>query len=217
MWARCPQPARFDVLAHDPYSVGGPERRALNVDDVSIPDLGKLTRPLRVAERTGRVRPRGRKGLWVTEFGWDSNPPDPQGVPGERHARWLEQAFYVLWREGVDAVTWFKIVDEPSGGDYGATYQSGLYFLDGRPKPALTAFRFPFVAERTSGTRVRTWGKAPRNGAVRIQARLGSGWRTIKTIEAHGNRVFLATMRIRGAAVLRAVVGSETSLSWNQP
>ena len=25
---------------------------------------------------------------------------------------------------------------------------SGLYFFDGTPKPSLTAFRFPFVAER---------------------------------------------------------------------
>ena len=47
----CPAPARFDVLSHHPYSVGSPRRKALNADDVSIPDLGKLTRLLRAAER----------------------------------------------------------------------------------------------------------------------------------------------------------------------
>ena len=56
----CPTPARFDVLAHHPYSVGQPRRKALNADDVSIPDLAKLTRPLRAAERLGRALPRKR-------------------------------------------------------------------------------------------------------------------------------------------------------------
>src|SRR5205807_6855079 len=77
---RCPQPAHFDILAHHPYSIAGPWWRALNSDDVSLPDFGKLTRVLHAAERSGRALPHGHKQLWVTEFSWDSNPPDPQGV-----------------------------------------------------------------------------------------------------------------------------------------
>ena len=85
----CPDPARFDVLAHHPYSVGQPRRKALNADDVSIPDIGKLTTLLRAAERTGRALPRKRHPLWVTETSYDSRPPDPDGVPEATHARWL--------------------------------------------------------------------------------------------------------------------------------
>lgn len=47
-----------------------------------------MSRPLRRAQRSGRISPRGRKRLWVTEVSWDSSPPDPRGVPAARHARW---------------------------------------------------------------------------------------------------------------------------------
>jgi len=42
-----------------------------------------------------------------------------------------------------------------------ATIEAGLYFHDGRPKPALTAFRFPFVAERGKGRKrkLRVWSR----------------------------------------------------------
>ncbi len=96
--AGCRTPAHVDILAHDPYSVAGPTSPALNRDDVSVPDLGKLTRPLRAAERRGTALPRGRKRLWVTEFSWDSSPPDPQGVPVATQARWLEEALHIFWR-----------------------------------------------------------------------------------------------------------------------
>jgi hypothetical protein len=52
----CATPARFDLLAHHPYSVGAPTRHALNADDVSIPDIVKLTKILRAAERAARMR-----------------------------------------------------------------------------------------------------------------------------------------------------------------
>ncbi len=49
---------------------------ALNAGDVvSIPDLVKLTVPLRKAEHTGRVLPHGHKAIWVTKVSYDSNRP----------------------------------------------------------------------------------------------------------------------------------------------
>src|SRR5207247_1394067 len=116
--------ARFDILAHDPYSVRGPFSHALNRYDVSVPDLYRLTRVLRRAHLHKRV--------WATEFSWDSRPPDPQGVPIDTQARWAEQSLYVLWRQGVDAAVWFQIRDQLPQPSYGATYQSGTYFNGGR-------------------------------------------------------------------------------------
>ena len=152
----CPAPARFDVLAHHPYSVGVPRRRALNADDVSIPDIGKLTRLLRAAERTGGALPRRRHRVWVTEVSYDSSPPDPHGVPAARHARYLEEALYLLWRQGVDPITWFQIRDQLPVPSYAATNQSGVYFADGRaearparvPLPVRRRARRPRVAAR---------------------------------------------------------------------
>ena len=172
----CPAPARFDVLAHHPYSVGFPRRRALNDDDVSIPDLGKLTRLLRYAERSGRALPRKRHRLWVTEVSYDSSPPDPQGVPAARHARNVAEAFFLLWRQGVDTITWFQIRDQLPHPSYAATNQSGVYFADGRPKLAQRTFAFPLVAERAGRGALRVWGRAPVAGLVRIERRAGRRW-----------------------------------------
>ena len=210
----CPSPARFDVLSHHPYSVGFPRRPALNADDVSIPDLGKLTKLLRAAERTGRALPRKRHRMWVTEVSYDSSPPDPQGVPAARHARFLEEAFYLLWRQGVDTITWFQVHDQLPVPSYAATVQSGVYFADGRPKPAQRAFRFPLVAERLGRGAVRVWGRSPVAGSVRIERRTPAGWRLARVVRARRHGTFLVRISVAGSPTLRARVGGETSLTW---
>ena len=214
---RCPQ-VRFDVLAHHPYSTGPPTGTAINADDVAIPDLHKLKRPLRAALRRGTVRPRGPKPLWVTEVSWDSRPPDPGGVPAGTHARYLEGAFSQLWRQGVTAIIWFHLRDDPRGEGYPFTFQSGV-FLRGssierdRPKPALRAFRFPFTAYRSRG-RARLWGLAPARGKVAIQALRGRRWVRVRTLRAGRDRIFHGHLTIHRGALLRARQGGEASLRW---
>ncbi|MDX6677479.1 MAG: hypothetical protein QOE31_1531, partial [Solirubrobacteraceae bacterium] len=212
--ASCPSPARFDVLAHHPYSVGAPTRPALNADDVSIPDLGKLTRLLRLAERSGRALPRKRHRLWVTEVSYDSSPPDPNGVPSARHARYLEQAFYELWRQGVDTITWFEVGDQVPRPSYAATNQAGVYLADGTAKLAQRAFRFPLVAERSGRGSLRVWGRAPVAATVRIERRTAAGWSVVRTLAAQRHGTFLVRVAARGATSLRARVAGETSLVW---
>ena len=210
----CGEPAHFDVLAHHPYSVGSPHHHASNRDDVSIPDLGKLTRLLRAAERNGSALPRRRHRLWVTEVSYDSRGPDPDGVPLALHARFLEESLYLLWRQGVDTITWFQIRDQPPDPSYAATNQSGVYFLDGVAKPAQRAFRFPFVVEPARGRRQRVWGRAPAAGTLRIERRTATGWRLARAqrVSAHGT--FVALMPRTPGATLRARVGNDTSLAW---
>ena len=210
--APCPDPAHFDVLAHHPYTVGGPRRAALNTDDVSVPDLRKITRPLRQAERFGRALPRKRHRLWVTEFSWDSNPPDPQGVPAQRHARWLAEAFELFWRQGVDTIAWYLLRDQ-AAPPFDITYQSGLYSRDGVAKPAARAFRFPFTARRR-GARVGVWGRLPADGVLRVQRRAGGSWRTIATRRGRVGDVKTLSVRAPRGARIRATVGDLTSISW---
>jgi hypothetical protein len=154
--APCSDPAHFDIAAHNPIDASGPNVGAQNIDDISTPDLGRLKRILSRARRTGRSQPAGRKPLWATEFWWDSNPPDPNGVSVQTQAHWLEQALYLFWKQGVKRAVWFQIRDQPPVPDYASTYQTGLFQLDGTPKLAYQAFRFPFVADRL---RRRLWGE----------------------------------------------------------
>jgi hypothetical protein len=210
------QPVHFDVLAHHPYSVRGPEGAALNVDDVSVPDLAKLTKPLRAAERSGRALPGERHGLWITELSWDSSPPDPDGVPAARQARWLEEALYVLWRAGADTVLWYQARDEAPVPSYADTYQSGVFLRDGTAKPSATAFAFPFVALRRPNGRVALWGKAPASGPLSVQRRLADGsWRAVGHLVApNDGRPFTGSTAAPRGARMRAVSGGATSLSW---
>lgn len=211
----CPHPARLDVLSDHPIAVGAPLESARSPLDVTTPNLGRLTRVMERAEATGRVLPRGHKPLWVTEFWYDSNPPDPNGVPLYREARWYEQDLYLFWKQGARVAITLQIRDSPPGKGWEYTNQSGVFFLDGTPKPARTAFRFPFVAQRTGRRAVSAWGISPRRGRVRIEVRRGGRWTTLTTVRAAAWRAtFATTLPLRGRAHLRAVVGGEASLPW---
>jgi hypothetical protein len=206
----------FDGIDHHPYSIGGPLQPALDADDVSVPDMYKITRVLRAGERTGSVLPRGSKALWVTEMSWDSSPPNPNGVPVQQQARWYEQAMYVLWREGVDAVLWLQIVDDPPIPNYGTTSQGGLFYLDGSPKPSATAVSFPFVTSRINSSHVWVWGRAPTAGVLTVEVQLAGQWVVVRRLKVRTHQVFLTKLTLGGAAVLQAQVGGQTSLTWSQ-
>jgi len=217
---RCPGgPVFFDALAHHPYPIGEPRRTAANPDDVVIPDIWKLTRPMKVALRAGYVKPRRRKPVWATEISWDTRPPDPDGLPARLVAHYTAGALYTLWRQGVHVVTWWLMRDEPEHSlGWGYSLQAGVYFRgatvdqDTR-KPGFYAFRFPFTAY-TNGGVAQVWGLAPHRGTVSIQRRRGGRWRTIARLRTRPGRMFFRPMRLSAGAPLRARQNGETSFTW---
>ena len=162
----CETRVEFDAWSTHPYTSRAPTRHAYRPDDVSLGDLPEMRRLLRAAVRAGHVASNRNVEFWITEFSYDSKPPDAWGVPLRLHARWVSHALYQAWRSGVSLVTWWLLRDEPSGvHPDGAVAQSGLYFrgatlAEDRPKPALQAFRFPFVAFKAPRG-IRTWGRTP--------------------------------------------------------
>jgi hypothetical protein len=207
----------FDVFAHQAIdNTGkGPLQSGPTKWDVSTPDLGRLVPLLRAAERLGTVAG-GSHPVWVTEFWWDSNPPNPSGSSLLTQAKWIEQSLYLFWKGGADTAINFAVRDATVFPSTRNGFQSGLYFNDGSSKPALTAFRFPFVTERLPTTKVRAWGKAPETGQLRIQRRRGASFRTIKKLQVGKGQVFVTKLRLKGKAQLRATVGNSTSLVWTQ-
>ena len=201
------KPVRFDVLAHHPYSVGGPRQHALSKLDVAVPDVHRLVSLVRGAVRQGRALPRRSKRFWVTEISWDSKPPDPLGVPARRHARWLADSFFVLWKQGIDHVLWYQVRDQPSGGAFAATNQSGVYLKDGTPKLAQRAFAFPFSCER-HGSGTRFWFKAPAAGRVSV---VDSSGRVVRQVTPGSDRVGTAT--VGGRSTLHAELGAQKSIT----
>jgi hypothetical protein len=211
----CPDPAHFDIAAHNPIDVAGPDEGALNPLDASVPDVGRLNAMVRRAVRTGGALPANHKPFWAPEIWWDSSPPDPRGVPLALHARFLAEALFRLWSQGVSAVVWWYMRDQdPGAAGFAATQQSGLFFGDGRPKPAYWAFRFPFVAHRVRHGQVLLWGKAPAPGRLVVERRTRRGWAPLAHPLAGPDRIFAARVDSAAALRLRARQGGQTSLPW---
>jgi len=192
----------IDIWSHHPYTSGGPTHEALGRDDVAIGDLPEMRALLRKAIRLGHVRSHGSVPFWVTEFSWDTRPPDPQGLAASLHARWTSEALYRMWRSGVSLVIWYRIQDEPLSQSMS---QSGFFTTRGAPKQSLRAFRFPLVAFKRPGA-VYVWGRTPYGlpGRVAVEAKVGRAWKGLAVLRAGSDGVFRRTLRTRaGASAVR--------------
>jgi hypothetical protein len=82
----------------------------------------------------------GPKHLWITEYGYQTNPPDKTifGTTWAKQALYMKQA-YALARKNprIDMMLWFLVRDEPNIGGW----QSGLETVAGKKKPSWDAFR----------------------------------------------------------------------------
>jgi hypothetical protein len=215
----CSKHVSFDVWSTHPYTQGGPTRSAEFPDNVSLGDLPEMRRVLRAGVRTGHIRSQEPVRFWITEFSWDTSPPDPGGVPVKLHARWVAEAFYRMWRSGVSLVTWFQLRDEyapekPKSREF----TSGLYFRcdDGfecdRPKPSLRAFRFPFVAFK-HGRKVRVWGRTPAGvqATVAIQQHRGDHWKRLGHVDTNQYGIFRHVFITHRGGPFRAVGADDRS------
>jgi hypothetical protein len=213
---RCPKKkrARFDILSHHPINpTGSPRAKAVHKDSVIGGDIGKLRKVLKKAQRANYVLPKkGKRPIWATEFWWESNPPNKRhGVKPMKQAKNIQEALYVFWKAKVQRVIGFRIRDAATaGGIHGGA--SGLYDASGQPKPALQAFRFPFVADRRNKRKVLVWGKAPASGKLKIQRKKGKRWKTIKRTNVKSGKVFTQNLKLRGKKKLRASLGSDKTL-----
>ena len=217
----CSATVHFDVWAHHPYSFGGGFGKAKIADDVELGDLPKMRAVLQAGVRLHHVVSTQSVQFWVTEFGWDTKPPRAGAAPVALASRWTAESLYQAWRSGVSLFTWFDLEDQ-SGT---SPYKSGLYFhasslSRARPKPLLTAFKFPFVAY-LHGSTVSVWGRDATSDKERvtIQLRHGRGsWRTVAYVVANGSGIFKATLRLHATKQdsLRALApGSGKSLAFS--
>lgn len=201
-----PQPApgdceggvHFDIFDIHPYTTGGPTHKG-HVDDVEMGDLGKLQELIRAADRAGRIKGRFRRTpLWITEFSWDSKPPDPGGLPMPILKRWTAEALYRAWSAGVSHFFWLALTDNPPdpSSPFSETIEAGLYFrgatvAEDQPKPNMYAFRFPFVAY-TSKSGFTYWGRTgtSEGGRVAIQVQEHGHWRNAAVARANRSGIF---------------------------
>lgn len=225
--ADCPieEPPRFDILAHHPISyLSSPAVHAVGPDDMTVADFGDLTATLRAAERLGTLGPDEVHRLIAPEIWWESKPGERKGISARKQARYTALAMYLLWKQGADGVWFLQVRDSPNLRSAGArggrlsSYQTGIYTYNRRRKPAFEAIRFPLVTDRLNRRSVRAWGRASRDGKLRIEvkAKHGDGWHRRASLRVSGGDVFSRRLKLRGAAKVRARIGRDSSLAWHQ-
>jgi hypothetical protein len=221
----CQASIHFDVWSHHPYTPyihGGPFTRAKVRDNVELGDLPRMRALLQAGVRLHHVVSAHPVQFWVTEFGWNTNPPRKHSPSLGLAARWTADSLHQMWLSGVSLVTWFLLDDLPRP----SYYQSGLFFHSSsveqaRPKPMRTAFRFPFVAYR-HGSTVSVWGRDATSDKelVTVQRRHGKkgAWRTVALVRSNGYGIFKATVKLKtsNGDWLRAIApGSGKSLAFS--
>jgi hypothetical protein len=127
----------FDVYAHHPYAAAGDE-------PPSFVPTGKGRRRVQMANigllTTLLTKLYGPKHLWITEYGYQTNPPDNKtgfGVSWAKQALYMKQA-YAMARANprIDMMLWFLVRDEANLGGW----QSGLATVTGKKKPSWNTF-----------------------------------------------------------------------------
>jgi hypothetical protein len=198
------EPLEADGFAHHPYSLDDrPDASSENPDDVAMGDLDRLSRLLNRLHRLGRIT--SRLPIYVTEYGYETNPPDVvRGVSLLQQARYHGLATYLAWKQE-DVAMFAQFLLNDIGPPHGAKtpieesrdWQTGLYFHDGRPKPAAQAFKVPFWAEARSvagGDFVVLFGQVrPGSGRKQIEVEIKAPdgtWIPMQTYETRATGDF---------------------------
>lgn len=187
--------ARLDAYAQNPYPASG--RETPFVDPCSwcrtfgLPHLPQIRRD--VTRYFGARTP-----LWLTEYGYQTNPPDRiLGVSPALQAAYVGQAALRVWQQaGVTMLIHFMVRDEPSAEGW----QSGLFTTGGKAKPSYRAFGLPLAEVSRRGTRTTLWGQVRAGSGRRpyvLQRWTGRSWARVGS-----------TMRTRATGTFERVVAA---------
>jgi hypothetical protein len=124
----------FDVYAHHPYYNRPTEAPTTMPRAKTVVTLANIDVLIKLLTRLY-----GPKRLWITEYGYQTRPPDRLfGVSWANQAKYLTKAYALARRNPrISMMLWFLLRDEGrlSG------WQSGLFTASGKRKPAYNAFR----------------------------------------------------------------------------
>ena len=195
--------ARLDAYAHHPHPASAYETPTeggcfgAECKTVTLANLRVLVDAVRRAWGGG-------KRIWLSEWGYQTNPPDKfLGVAPRLQAQYIGEAARLVYRtRQVDMLIQFLYQDEPQTD----RFQSGLLNSRGRAKPGLYAFMFP-LASTADGSVARLWGQIrPRAGRqpyrIQLYSRRRKTWLTpVRSTDRRG--IFTLGVRVPIGAVLR--------------
>ena len=210
------RPARLNIggFAIHPYNFGGygtPRTATRRKTALPIAHIPRLHRVISAARRYRRLS--RRPPIFVTEFGFQSNPPDRiSRVSLAEQAQYINESDRLLYGDPrVAMVAQYELTDPPEQDQF----NSGLRFAeqDGRgTKASYEAYRLPIVVTRRSASRVEVYGQvrpARLLGAgpftsVSVQMAQGGGeFQTVATPSTNRRGIFAVNVSRSGASSAR--------------
>jgi hypothetical protein len=181
--------ARIDAYAHHPY----PLRRGEtpwrggcgHCETITMATLERLLRNVKAAFGGG-------KRIWLTEYGYQTNPPDRLlGVSRAQQARFVGEAAHRAFKaDNVDMLIHYLYRDEPGI----ARWQSGFITAGGSAKPSRRAYMVAMAQAYRRGRTTAIWAHV-RPGTGRqvyvLQQLRNGGWRTVNGAYRTTKRGFL--------------------------
>jgi hypothetical protein len=195
-------------IAYHPYTPPAGPHVKEGPDDAAIGQLSRLRATIDALARRGKL-PR-RLPIWITEFGYQTKPPDPfQGASLKRAAAFMDESEWIAFRNRrVASYSQYTLYDDPprpgSGPLRWSSWQAGLHFLDGRRKPQVyDAFALPVFVRSLSGNRVEIFGgrRALSTGTAQIESKpRGGSYRSLGTAEVNEAGYFRRVFKVNDAA-----------------
>ena len=209
-------------IAYHPYTLAtGPESRTPLADDATINDLTRVDRALRKLSRRFVVH---SMPIWITEFGYQTDPPDPYASPIRLVPRFMAESEWLAYHDQrVKSYAQYPLDDDSVAGRglgrfHG--FQSGLDSAAGRPKQGVyQAYKTPLFVRLVSRSSVEVFGgvraQLPLLDSVKLQSSLGRSFRSLPggVIKLSAQGYFDKVFRVSNAAKrrFRFIYGLETS------
>jgi hypothetical protein len=193
-------PYGFDIAPNRPYP---------NRSWITFENLGGFRRLLQRAAAAYGQLPRGGPQIYLTEWGYKTRPPNPfnRTTLAEQQV-WLDEGDFIAWKDGyVRALAQFLLVDDqPKLGvrtgsrAYWSTFQTGLEYSSGQPKPAYYTYPIPIWLPRSRHGNVSLWGQlraadhaAVQEATVYYQPRGSGAWTVVAQLQTTNPEGFLTT------------------------
>jgi len=199
-----------DGFAYHPYTrAAGPLVPEPTPNDATVRSYGRILHALDSARARGKLK--GRKlPIWNTEFGFQTDPPDPFAARIAAVPRFwaLSELWFSYSNRRVKTISQYSMNDQ--AGD-ASMWQSGLRFTDGRSKAEIYAnYRLPIL--------VRLLGP----GAVEVRgaARPGGSGSTVQVLQRPRRGRFkplgqpIAVRNVRGYFVARYLISKAARRSF---
>src|SRR5215207_5656583 len=205
----CRKVGRFPTsgIAYHPYTPPAGPHVGEGHDDAAIGQLSRLRTTIDALARRGKLP--SRLPIWITEFGYQTKPPDPlQGAPLKRAAAFMDESEWIAFRNPrVASYSQYTLFDDPprpgSGPLRWSSWQAGLHFLNGKRKPYVyDAFRLPVFVRTLSGNRVEIFGgrRTLSGGTAQIESKArGASYRSLGTAEVNQAGYFRRVFKVNDA------------------